>query len=119
MHGKRALVKEVRYGASGNNVFLCIKFEQDPTTLHGLQVFVELAGANGAETDKLTVALDAGAASIAGGSGEAAFGEVLEIAMPARDINRVRLSFWQDGLPIQAIPPQDFLEITEPPGWSA
>jgi alpha-amylase/alpha-mannosidase (GH57 family) len=119
MHGKRALVKEVRYGAGGNDVFLCVRFEQDPTTLHGLQIFVELAGISGAEPEKLTVSMDAGTAKIAGGRGEAAFDEVLEISMPAHDVNRVRLSFWQDGLPIQAIPPQDFLEITEPPGWSA
>jgi hypothetical protein len=74
---------------------------------------------NGTKPEKLTVSMDAGTAKIANGSGEAAFAEVLEISMPAHDINRVRLSFWQDGLPIQAIPPQDFLEITEPPGWSA
>jgi hypothetical protein len=119
MHGKRALVKEVRYGAGGKNVFLCVRFEQDPTTLHGLQVFVELAGVNRTDPEKLTVAMDAGTAKIVGGSGEAAYAEVLEMSMPAHDLNRVRLSFWQDGLPIQAIPPQDFLDITEPPGWSA
>jgi hypothetical protein len=44
----------------------------------------------------------------------------MEMAIPAEEgLNRVRLSFWQNGLPIQAVPPQDFLEITEPPGWSA
>jgi hypothetical protein len=64
--------------------------------------------------------MDLGKASIASGLGRAAFNGVMEISMPATsDANRVRLSFWQDGLPIQAIPPQDFLEITEPPDWSA
>jgi len=57
---------------------------------------------------------------VTGGNGEAAYHSIMEIAIPASsDLNRVRLSFWQDGLPIQAIPPQDYLEIKEPPGWSA
>jgi hypothetical protein len=119
MHGKRALVKEVRYGAGGNKVFLLVRFEQDPTALHGLQIFVELAAANGTDATRLTISMEAGVAKIVGGSGEAAFDGVLELSMPAHDVNRVRLSFWQDGLPIQSIPPQDFLEITDPPGWSA
>jgi hypothetical protein len=63
--------------------------------------------------------MDSGVTKVIGGNGEAAFDSVLEISMPATSLNRVRLSFWQDGLPIQSIPPQDFLEITEPPGWSA
>jgi len=29
------------------------------------------------------------------------------------------LSFWQDGLPIQAIPPQDYLKISNPVSWKA
>ncbi len=119
MHGKRALVKEVRYGAGGDSIHLCVNFEQDPKALHGLQISVELDGANGTGGDKLTVSMDEGVARITGGTGEAAFAEVLEMSVPATGLNRVRLSFWQDGLPVQAIPPQDFLEITEPPGWSA
>jgi len=120
MHGKRALVKDVRYGAGDDNIFLCVTFEQDPTALHGLQIFVELGATDGTtSSNKLTVSMDSGVTKVIGGRGDAAFGSVLEISMPATSLNRVRLSFWQDGLPIQAIPPQDFLEITEPPGWSA
>jgi len=53
-------------------------------------------------------------------SGAAAFDEVMEIALPVEsDPAEVRLSFWQDGLPIQAIPPQDYLRISIPAGWNA
>jgi len=55
--------------------------------------------------------------------GIAAFREVMEISLPAllpaSGSDRVRLSFWQDGLPIQAIPPQDYLRIPAPPAWNA
>jgi hypothetical protein len=37
----------------------------------------------------------------------------MEIAFPSTtEPCHVRLSFWQDGLPIQAIPPQDYLKIS-------
>jgi hypothetical protein len=85
-----------------------------------LQIIAEVAGKNGGPVKKLTVALDLGHALVVSGIGEAACHSVVEIAIAAEDgLNRVRLSFWQDGLPIQAVPPQDYLEITEPPGWSA
>ena len=120
MHGKKALVKAVRYGAGAEVVYLRIDFEQDPATLRGLQVIAEVTGKNGVAPRKLTVALELGQAVIMGGTGDAAYHSILEIAIPAEaDQNRVRVSFWQDGLPIQAVPPQDYLEITEPPGWSA
>jgi hypothetical protein len=44
----------------------------------------------------------------------------MEISLPSlEDTARVRLSFWQDGLPIEAIPPQDYLQISAPAGWNA
>jgi len=44
----------------------------------------------------------------------------MEIALTSQeDPGRVRLSFWQDGLPIQAIPPQDYLKISNPVSWKA
>jgi hypothetical protein len=50
----------------------------------------------------------------------AAFKDVMEISFPSTDEPaRVRLSFWQDGLPIEAIPPQDYLQIAAPTGWNA
>jgi hypothetical protein len=61
-----------------------------------------------------------GAAVTEDPGGEAAFKDVLEISLPSvEDHARVRLSFWQDGLPIEAIPPQDYLQITVPAGWNA
>ncbi len=42
MHGKRALVREVHYGANESNVFLRIDFVQDAEKLEGLEIHAEV-----------------------------------------------------------------------------
>ena len=58
MHGKKALVKEVRYGGGKGEVYLRVDFEQDPATIQGLQVIAELTGTNGATPASLTIAMN-------------------------------------------------------------
>ena len=68
---------------------------------------------------ELSIAIKSGAAVVSAGDGKAAFRDVMEIALPAGP-SALRLSFWQDGLPIDAIPPQDFLRVVDsaPADWS-
>jgi len=74
-------------------------------------------GTNGTPERKLRIVVKSGAALAEGAGGHAAFKDVMEISFPsAGDPARVRLSFWQDGLPIEAIPPQDYLQISTPAG---
>jgi hypothetical protein len=64
--------------------------------------------------------MDAGKLALKSGSGVAAFKDVVEMSIKTGgDFSKVRISFWQDGLPVQAIPPQDYLQVTEPLGWNA
>ena len=119
MHGKRALVKEVRFGADSANLYLRIDFMEDPASLEGLQVHADVPGPNGSSERKLTIEVKSGAAVTKDSTGQAAFKDVMEMAFPSQEPGSVRLSFWQDGLPIQAIPPQDYLRITAPTGWNA
>jgi hypothetical protein len=114
MHGKRALVKELRYGANASNLFLRIDFAEAPDALEGLEIQVESQARK-----ELSIAIKSGAAVVSAGDGKAAFRDVLEIALPAGP-SALRLSFWQDGLPIDAIPPQDFLRVMDsaPADWS-
>ena len=120
MHGKRALVKEVHYGANDSHLFLRIDFAEDAAGLEGLEIHAETPGANGAPEHKLTVGIKSGAAVAEGPAGKAAFKDVMEISLPSmEDTARVRLSFWQDGLPVEAIPPQDYLQIVTATGWNA
>jgi alpha-amylase/alpha-mannosidase (GH57 family) len=110
MHGKRALVKELRYGANDSNLFLRIDFAEAPATLEGLEIQVESQARK-----ELSVAITSGTAVVKAGSGKAAYRDVLEIELPPGPA-ALRLSFWQDGLPIESIPPQDFLRVVT--DWS-
>ncbi len=113
MHGKRALVREVYFGADAANLFLRIDFAEDAAGIEGLEVHADVLGANGTPERKLRIVVRAGAAIADGDGGQAAFKDVMEISVPStEDPARVRLSFWQDGLPIEAIPPQDYLQIS-------
>jgi hypothetical protein len=105
MHGKRALLKEVLYGSDGSSIYLRVDFAEDASQLEELEIQVHPESG----TSQLAVIrLQGGGAVMAGGVGDgasAAFREVLEIAVPMADgLNGVRLSFWQDGLPIQSVP---------------
>lgn len=120
MHGKRALVREVRFGTDGASLFLRIDFAEDAAAMEGLEVHADVPGANGIAERKITVLIKSGIAQSDGSVGKAAFKDVMEISFPSPDESaKVRLSFWQDGLPIEAIPPQDYLQITAPTGWNA
>jgi hypothetical protein len=54
------------------------------------------------------------------GKATVAFREVLEIALPKdEDYEGGSLSFWQDGLPIEAIPREGVLHVTALASWNA
>jgi alpha-amylase/alpha-mannosidase (GH57 family) len=120
MHGKKALVKELRYGSSGAEIFLRLDFEQEAGSIENLEVQTELLNRNGEPPRKFAVKLNGGIARPQDANGKAGYKDVLEISMPTGgDFSKVRISLWQDGLPVQAIPPQDYLQIAEPLGWNA
>jgi alpha-amylase/alpha-mannosidase (GH57 family) len=124
MHGKRTLVKEVYYGRNDTSLFLRIDFSEDPAAIEDLEVHAEMPDSAGKPARILRVTLSQGSILVDSRDGTAAFREVMEILLPASSLrsggsDRVRLSFWQDGLPIQAIPPQDYLRIPAPPAWNA
>jgi alpha-amylase/alpha-mannosidase (GH57 family) len=120
MHGKRALVREVHFGANSANLFLRIDFAEDAAAIEGLEILADVPGVNGTPERKLRVVMKAGVALAEGAGGKAAFKDIMEISFPSvEDPARVRLSFWQDGLPVEAIPPQDYLQISTPSGWNA
>jgi alpha-amylase/alpha-mannosidase (GH57 family) len=122
MHGKRVLVKEVLYGTDGSNIFLRVDFEEQAASLVDLEIHAEIPGAGGKPECRLKVKFAPGAALVVEGAGQAAFRNVLEISIPVSgNPDEVRLSFWQKGLPVEAIPSHDYLHVTEaePAAWSA
>jgi hypothetical protein len=125
MHGKRALARSVYYGADRERLYLRVDFEEEATKLEGLEIHVHREGAK--ERDGV-VKIEGGAAVAVrdGRRGakrsriEAAFKDVLEIAVPLLSENdRVSLSFWQDGLPVAAIPAEGSFQAGDTSVWSA
>ncbi len=104
MHGKRALLREVWYGSGEGSIYVRVRFAEGGLELEGLEVQIHPESG----TDQLAVIrIEAGRAVIvnAGNGVKAAFAEVLELAVNAgENLRGIRLSFWQDGLPIRLVP---------------
>lgn len=117
MHGKRALVKQVCYGADDAHLYLRVDFDEDAARLEGLEIRI---GESSTGNNKAAVHISAGKATVRSGNLQAAFRDVLELAIPLEGENdRVSLSFWQDGLPVAAIPAEGAFEADETGQWSA
>ena len=107
MHGKRALLKEVLYGSDGSHIYVRVDFAEDASRLEQLEIQVHPE--HGA-SQLAVIRLQSGGAVMVPGApngATAAFQDVLEIGVEMTDgLKGIRLSFWQDGLPIQSVPQQ-------------
>ena len=111
MHGKRALVKCVHYGADEKKFYLRVEFEEEPKKLEGLEIQIHDGG---------VIRIEDGAAAVKKGKLKAAFRDILEIAIPlTKGKDQISLSFWQDGLPIIAIPAEGAFHAGELSSWNA
>jgi alpha-amylase/alpha-mannosidase (GH57 family) len=115
MHGKRALVSEVHYGSDDNAIYVRVDFVESPAgALEHLGIHVESDNGNA------IVAIEAGCAVVRAGAAQAAFHDVLEIALPKiSPAAQFTLSFWQDGLPLDAIPREGVFHVAAPSAWTA
>ncbi|MGQ9634812.1 MAG: glycoside hydrolase family 57 protein [Bryobacteraceae bacterium] len=124
MHGGGPLIKELRYGCDGTHFFLRVDFEEAAMpSLAGMEVRVNAGVAS------LSVRLEASGAVLkesAPAEVQAVFGKTLEISLPLEvtgtgsgDLLRVQLSLWHEGLPLDAVPHQGWLECptAEPAEW--
>ncbi len=117
MHGKRVLLKGVEYGSDGSSVYLRVDFEEAAGALENLEIQVHSGEAG---ERNCIIRIEGGAAVVLEGSGTAAFSDVLEIAVPLREeAESVGLSFWQDGLPLDAVPRDGAFRVGETALWNA
>jgi alpha-amylase/alpha-mannosidase (GH57 family) len=117
MHGKRALIETVYYGADRTSAFLRVDFLEDRKDLENLDILVSTTQS---ETRQSTIRIANGVADVREGSAVAGFHDVLEIAVPITGSGaKISLSFWQDGLPIDAVPREGALSVGEVTSWSA
>ena len=122
MHGKRELVKQVLYGSDDSTIFLRVDFAEEKPALEGLEVEAELKNSETHPGCRLKVKIGDGMADASSDGCKAAFRDVLEISLATPPgVASVRLSFWQNGLPVESIPRQDYLRIptTDRASWTA
>ena len=133
MHGKKFLVREVHFGSDGASLYIRVDFfpgyEQD---VLGMQARFTMQSMDGARSISGAAAFAAGSASVRlDGAGspavDCAFSRVLELKVPLEILDiragaglRFQLSFWQGGLPMDAVPHQGWIEMhtTDPAGMA-
>jgi alpha-amylase/alpha-mannosidase (GH57 family) len=119
MHGKKFLISEVLFGSDGANLFLRLDFhpghEQE---LAGLEARITVQPVAGGEQRSVSMRLVPGGAEAAAPV-ECAYARILEakipldsVAVPVNGGLRFQFSLWQDGLPLDAIPQQGWLELS-------
>ena len=127
MHGQRFIIRELLYGSDGTNLFLRLDFEERASLdLENSSVNLQIAPvANPAKVTAANLPVHPGGAGHAGEI-EYAYRKIYEIRVPLSAIGaglqqpvRFQLSLWQNGLPLDALPQQDWLEVStaEPSAW--
>jgi alpha-amylase/alpha-mannosidase (GH57 family) len=120
MHGQRFFVQELRYGSDGQSLFLRLDFVEN-SNLQGTELRLNVQPAGGAQVISHSLPLTGASNGI-----EASFGRVCEVRFSlasagiaiGQDV-RFQLSLWQGGLPMDALPPQGWIQFStaEPMEW--
>jgi alpha-amylase/alpha-mannosidase (GH57 family) len=115
MHGKRFLVKDLHYGTSNGKLFLRFDFAKGAEDLLE-ELEIRILVRTPAEIT-LHIAIVSGAATLTTGprGAECAYREILEVEIPipaTRKDVQFQASFWNDGLPVDAVPVQDWLTVS-------
>ncbi len=122
MHGKRFLAKELQYGADDRYFYLRVDFlEGNEDLLASLDARFTVQAAEPGAKSGVTIHIENGNATVTESSFDksevrAAFQSILEVGIPLRVLepaNRIQfhVSFWQAGLPVDAIPQQGWIEM--------
>jgi alpha-amylase/alpha-mannosidase (GH57 family) len=118
MHGKRLVAREVMYGSDGRSFFLRIDFEEQ---VKDCEVRIALRGRDGNPLQMRAVVVDGGRVDFPNAAGHpvAAADRIFEFALPLSDAGigagqraAFQLSIWRDGLPLDAIPQQGWIEFS-------
>ncbi len=121
MHGQRFFVRELHYGSDGQSLFLRLDFvENSISTLEGTELRINVQ--SGGATHPFTTALTGKQNGI-----ESAFRSICEVRLPLSAMGipaghsvSFQLSLWHGGLPMDAMPPQGWIEFStaEPADWA-
>jgi alpha-amylase/alpha-mannosidase (GH57 family) len=122
MHGKKFVVKEVQFGTDGASLFLRVDFHGAYLDeLNGMEARLTAQPFDGWKTSRVTITIAGGAARVTESDvpgTECAFNRILEARIPLTPVGvasgaglRFQFSLWQAGLPMDALPPQGWLEL--------
>ena len=122
MHGKKFLVSEVQFGTDGRSLFVRVDFHPAYLQeLNGMEARFSAQPFDGWKKCNVTIAFAHGAAQVAESeiSGvECALNRIFEVSIPLAPLGvsggaglRFQFSLWQAGLPIDAVPPEGWLEL--------
>jgi alpha-amylase/alpha-mannosidase (GH57 family) len=123
MHGQRMFVQELRYGSDGQNLYIRIDFvEGGIVSINGTELRVTLQPAgDGATAKTFSVYASRDSEPV-----QSVAGKIWELKIPltavllshSRSV-QFQVSLWVGGLPMDALPPQGWIEMspTEPGDW--
>jgi alpha-amylase/alpha-mannosidase (GH57 family) len=117
MHGKRFVVRELYYGSDGAKLFLRFDFaESAQDLLSGLDVLITTRALEANKENQYSIRVEGGSAHVVPPTTGAhcAFLNILEAEFdvpPTTDDIQFQVSFWHDGLPVDAIPAQGWLTV--------
>jgi len=126
MHGKKFVAKEAYFGSDGANFFLRVDFHSAYLTeLSSMEGRLTAQSLDGAQSSHVVIGFSQGAARVSETAlacppreVECVFSRVLElrIALPSLGIPkggglRFQFSLWREGLPMDAVPQQGWLEM--------
>ena len=130
MHGKKFLVSEAQFGTDGTNLYLRADFHPAYLQeLNGMEARLTMQAFDGWKTHHVALAFTDGAAHVDKSEVEGvacAFNRILEVRVPLAPLGvvsgaglRFQFSLWQAGLPMDALPPDGWLELksTNPDQW--
>ncbi len=116
MHGKRFLLREVRYGTNGEKLFVRVDFHQGSyAATESLEIRFVVRGSDAGENAFTIVVANGTAATMNGAKDvECAYQNVLEVSAPMPESMHdaeFQVSLWSDGLPVDAVPVQGWLLV--------
>ena len=122
MHGREFVARELHYGSDGDSLFVRLVLDQPGRgTLAGTELRMAVEGS--AQSLQLSAMLTSAGVVLTGAAGEsglvnAAYGRFFELSCGAAEAGfdmetplRLQLSLWRDGLPLDALPSQGWIEF--------
>src|SRR5438270_1408305 len=120
MHGQRFIIRELQYGSDGSTLYLRLDFEEPSAVdLQNATMNLNVAPVGSdAKVTSVTMPVQSGRSGAEQGI-EYAYRKIYEVGIPLSAIGanlrqsvRFQLSLWRNGLPLDALPQQGWVEVS-------